>query len=299
MSCHLRFNGSRETTTSIALFTFLGISSFVLAIFTVFANTLILHALRKCQTLHAPTKALFFSLAFSDLGVGLVVYPLFATYCFASILNNIEIFCAIRGPYTIAAYCFGSVSFLTMTAISLDRLFAFKLRFRYGHFLTFKRVVLLLAACWTFGLIWPFSWLVSAKVANMIAAMVIVFCATITSISYIQVAIGIRRHRRQIQEQQAIPARQQHGGNQFRICQYQKSLNTMILIFCLLIASYFPYLTVVVVTMVTGKNSSMLLVWNITSAFIYLNSLLNPFLYCWRIRELKREVLTVLPWFAR
>ena len=200
MSCYLRFFDSRETTTSLALFTFLGISSVALAIFTVFGNIFILYALRKCQTLHAPTKALFCSLALSDLGVGIVVYPLFTTYCFAAVFNNIEVFCAIRGPYTIDAYCFGSVSFLTMTAISFDRLCAFNLRLRYGNYVTFKRVVILLSLCWTFGSIWPFSWLVNVKVARMVAALIIVCCVVITSISYIKVTIGIRRHQRQILE---------------------------------------------------------------------------------------------------
>ena len=299
MSCQQRFLDARETTISISLFSFLGISSVVSAIFTVLANALILHALKRCQTLHAPTKALFCSLAFSDLGVGIVVYPLFAAYCFASIFNNIELFCAIRGPYTIAAYCFGSVSFLTMTAISLDRFYAFSLRLRYGHLVTFKRVVLLLAGCWAFGLIWPYSWLVNAKIANTLAALIIVSCAVITSISYIKITIGIRRHRRQIQKQQTIQALPESSGNQFRVNQYKKSVNTMILIFCLLIACYLPYFIVVIVTMVTGKNAVSMLAWNITSAFIYLNSLLNPIMYCWRIRELRNGVLTALPWFSR
>ena len=104
---------------------FLGIVCVVLAIFTVFGNSLILHALRTCQTLHAPTKALLCSLAFSDLGVGIVVYPLFAVYCFTVVFNNSEAFCSIHDSYAIAAYCLGSVSFLTMTAIAIDRLYAF------------------------------------------------------------------------------------------------------------------------------------------------------------------------------
>ena len=145
MSCRLRFADSRNTTTSTALFAFLGISSVPFAIFIILGNILILHALRNCQALHAPTKALFCNSAIADLGVGLAVYPLFAAYCFAAAFNNIEAFCATRGPYTIAAYSLGSVSFMTITVIVLDRFFAFELRYRYRQFFTFTMAVLMLS----------------------------------------------------------------------------------------------------------------------------------------------------------
>ncbi|KAJ7340333.1 hypothetical protein OS493_003070 [Desmophyllum pertusum] len=298
MSCHEIFSHLRDTTSSIAVCAFLGIASVVLAIFTVFGNSLILHALRKCQTLQSPTKALFCSLAFSDLGVGIVVYPLSAVFCFAAVFNNIEVFCAIQYPYLIVAYCLGSVSFLTMTAISLDRYYAFTLRLRYRQVVTFKRVVFLLAACWIFGLIWPFSWLLSHTISKIVATTIIFCCTVITSISYIKITVGLHRHQRQIQEQQTIPAPQQHGGNHFSIGQYKKSLNTMILIFFLLIACYLPHCTVIAVSMVIGNNSSVMLAWIITAEFIYLNSLLNPLVYCWRMREIRREVLIAMPCFT-
>ncbi|KAL9957329.1 hypothetical protein ACROYT_G038955 [Oculina patagonica] len=298
MYCHVRFFQFRESSSTIAVYTFLGISSVVLAIFTVFGNSLILLALRKCQTLQAPTKALFCSLAFSDLGVGIVVYPLFAGYCFAAVFNNIEAFCDIRGPYTIAGYCFGSVSFFTTAAISLDRLYAFTLRLRYHQFVTFKRVAFLLTGCWIFGVIWPFSFLLKEKITKIVAVVIIFCCVVTSSISYIKITMGIRRHQSQIQGQQMISASQQHGGNNFSIIQYKKSLNTMILVFCLLLACYLPFFAVLPLNMVTELNSNTNLAVNITSAVIKLNSLLNPLVYCWKMREIRREVINALRCFA-
>ena len=45
-----------------------------------FGNTLILLALRKCRSLHSPSKALLCSLALTDLFVDVVVLPLFTAY---------------------------------------------------------------------------------------------------------------------------------------------------------------------------------------------------------------------------
>lgn len=294
MSCHQRFFLSREESTSISLFTFLGISSSILAICTIFANILILYALRKCQNLHTPTKMLLCGLAFSDVAIGIFVYPAFAWYSFAAAFDNMEAFCAIQASYTIAAYCLGSVSFLTMTAISLDRFYAFSMRLTYHQIVTFNRIVLLLTAFWLFGLIWPFSWLVSTKIANLIAAVIILTCAVITSISYYKTIK--RRHQCQIQKQCAV--HQKNGRNLFRFGRYKKSVNSMILIFCLLLTCYLPYFIVAIVTTVMGKNSSTMLAWNMTSAFVYLNSLLNPLVYCWRMREIRREVVIALKYFT-
>ena len=299
MPCHpIILSSLREIFKSTTAPVFLGSANVVLVIFTIFGNALILHALRKCKTLHAPTKVLFFSLTFSDFGVGMVVYPLFAAYYFAVAFNSVEVFCDVHDPYAISAFFLGSVSFMTMTGIALDRYYAFTLRLRYRQFVTFKRVVFLLAACWIFGFIWPFSWLLSEKISMTVASVIIFCCIVITSIAYIKITIGIRRLQRQIREQQTNPLPQQHAWNNFSIGQYKKLLNTTILIFFLLLACYLPYFTVITVRMVIESSSTTILMWNITAGFIYVNSLLNPLVYSWRMREIRREVVIALPCLA-
>ena len=300
MSCVTRLSYLQEASTSTVGYTILGSTNVLLAIFITFGNCLIMHALRKSQSLHAPTKALICSLALSDLGVGLVVNPLFATYCVAVVYNKSELFCNIQGPYAVAGYGLGSVSFLTMTVIALDRFYAVKLTLRYRQVITFKRVVLALVACWTFGFVWPFGWLLSEKITMITVMIVILCCVVMTSISCTATSCRIRQHHQQLQQaQRTTQASHQHGGNQLFVAKYKKSLNTMILMFCILLTCYLPYFCVVAITMVTTSNSgTTALAFNITSEIIYLNSLLNPMVYFWRIREVRREVLNVLRRFA-
>lgn len=66
------------------------------------------------------------------------------------------------------------------------------------------------------------------------------------------------------------------------------------LIFFLLLACYLPYFTVVGVIMVMPPNSYTALAFNVTSAIVYVNSLLNPIVYCLKMRLLKREVVALL-----
>lgn len=106
----------------------------------------ILRALPKCQALQKSARALLGSLPLSDLGIGLFAYPLLVTYCVSILCSDGDLFCAIqsRRPYAMVSYCLGSVSFLTVTAIGLDRFYAVKLRQRYRQVVAFKRVAITL-----------------------------------------------------------------------------------------------------------------------------------------------------------
>lgn len=68
----------------------------------------------------------------------------------------------------------------------------------------------------------------------------------------------------------------------------------MMFIFFLLLACYLLYFTVVGVIMVMPSNSYATLAFNVTSAIVYVNCLLNPIVYCLKIRLLKREVVALL-----
>ena len=301
MFCLIEFPQWREISTSTVAYTVLGITNIVLAIFTIFGNCLMLHALRKCLSLYSPIKALFCSLALSDLGVGLFVQPLFAACCFAVVFNDIDLFCKVRTPYTIVGYCLASVSFLTITVIAFDRFRAFKLRVWYRQVITLQTVLLRLAACWIVGILWPFSWLLRERITKILSTIIIFCCVVLTSVTSIRTYIGIRHHQQQINRQPVNSISQQQGGirNHVNAGRYKRSLNTIMLMFCLLLCCYLPYFIVVCVAVSTSKeNLNTSLALNIAVEIACLNSLLNPILYCWRMREIRREVFILLPCFA-
>ena len=301
MFCLIEFPQWREITSSTVAYTVLGITNIVLAIFTVFGNCLMLQALRKCRSLYSPIKALFCSLAFSDLGIGLFVQPLFAACCFAVVFNDIDLFCKVRTPYAIVGFCLASVSFLTILVITFDRFRAFKLRVWYRQVITLKTVLLRLAACWMVGILWPFSWLLHQRIARVISTVFIFCCVVLTSVTSIRTYIAIRHHQQQLNPQPVIsvPQRQGRIRHHLNADRYKKSLNTIMLIFCLLFCCYLPYFIVVCVAVSTSKEHlNPSLAFNIAADIACLNSLLNPILYCWRMREIRREVFILLPCFA-
>ena len=111
------------------------------SITAILGNSLILVALHKESSLHPPSKLLYRFLAATDLLVGLVSQPLHATY-WMSVVHEHWILC----PYAwygsgITGYALCSVSLLTLTAISVDRLLAMLLGLRYKAIFNFEAYV--------------------------------------------------------------------------------------------------------------------------------------------------------------
>ena len=120
---------------------FLSITAFL-------GNFLILVALNKVTSLHPPSKLLYRCLATTDLLVGLVTQPLYATHWISLVRENWSL-CRYAGDgIQISSYTLCGVSLLTLTAISVDRLLALLLGIRYRQTVTLKRTCIITATFW-------------------------------------------------------------------------------------------------------------------------------------------------------
>ena len=91
------------------IFTFFSAVHILLSITAFLTNSLILVALHKESSLHRPSKLLYRSLATTDLLVGLVAQPLYATYWMSLVQEHWSL---CRYAFD-AAYITGSALFLT------------------------------------------------------------------------------------------------------------------------------------------------------------------------------------------
>lgn len=118
-------------------------------------NLLILLAISKTPSLHSPSNTLLFGLALSDLGVGLIVHPLFLLHMIGKLARNRDVFCHAGIAAEIAANALCIISLLTVTAVSLDRYLALELHLRYKQLITIKRVTLVIGFIWG---CWNYYW---------------------------------------------------------------------------------------------------------------------------------------------
>ena len=127
---------------------FLSALNIFLSITAFLGNTLILVALHKETSLHPPSKLLYRNQAIADLCVGIIAEPLAVTY-FTSVVKEKWYICYYAYlAENLSGYTLCSVSLLTSTAISVDRLLALLLGLRYRQIVTFKRTCITAFGFW-------------------------------------------------------------------------------------------------------------------------------------------------------
>ena len=120
---------------------FLSVLNIFLSITALLGNPLILVALLKVSSVHPLTKLLFQCLAVTDLCVGIISQPLFATSILKTVIKmKLSLTLYVRGVTEATSFVLCTASILTTTAISVDRLLALLLGLRYRHVVTLRRV---------------------------------------------------------------------------------------------------------------------------------------------------------------
>ena len=108
-------------------------------------NIITIQALRKTSSLARPLKTLLLSLTVSDLGVGLLVQPLYIALLVAVITEpNTSNSTHVISPFIVfvaVANLLGCASFFGVAALAVDKFLAIHLHLRYQELVTHKRVV--------------------------------------------------------------------------------------------------------------------------------------------------------------
>ena len=271
----------------------------VLSITASLGNILILIALRKVTSIHPPTKLLFQCLAITDLGVGLISQPLMATLML--LVDNIDIkissvlFFHLLGSLSIA---FCGVSVFASTALSVDRLLALFLGLRYRHVVTLKRVRAVLACCWLTTVLTVLVWYLRENAGRSIMLILLTLQLSISLISYTKIVIRLRQHRSSVRDN-VQQGQANTGGMPLNLKRYKKTVVSIALVQLALVICYFPFTIFLVFAMhLKGIHSRLQFILNFTATLVFLNSSLNPFLYCWRIKEIRQAVKATIRRFC-
>ena len=260
----------------------------LLSITATLANSLILVALHKESSLHPPFKLLYRCLATSDLLVGLVNHPLFATY-WMSLAHEHWILCRYaRNAGYISSFTLCGVSLFTMAAISVDRLLAMLLGLRYKEIVTLRRTHIILAIVWIGCLIaGSFSHL-NYHIIFWYTFTSISSCLVISIASYTKIFRALSHHQAQIQDH----ARQQPmQPNALNMARYRKAVYSALWVQLVLVVCYVPNKAVEIVMCLSLKRlSNFMVIRGMANVLVFFNSTLNPFLYCWKISEARRAV---------
>ena len=220
------------------------------------------------------------SLAFCDLAVGLFAHTTLAAVFVISPTLNLNVLC--QPILTICFFVTSSVvgaSFLNVTAIAVDRLLAVSLHLRYTELVTSKRVTIILVAIWLISCVCS---LVTLMKYDYFVIVTILASSgfLLTTFACVYVCIVARYHQNQIQAQF-----QQLNAQVIVLLRERKSALNVMYIYIVFAACYLPKLCSTFHDAITGSLSVLTM---FASFFVFFNSSLNPLVYCWRLREVRR-----------
>ena len=165
-------------------------------------NSLILVALHKESSLHPPSKLLYRCLATTDLLVGLVAQPLYATYWMSVFQEHWSRCRYARDAGYVTSYVLILVSLMTMTAISVDRLLALLLGLRYKQIVTLKRTYIIVTTFWVFTLVASLCGIFYRRIILLYSRLVTSFSLIISLASYAKIFCTLRYYQAQVGDQQ-------------------------------------------------------------------------------------------------
>ena len=260
---------------------FLSITAFL-------GNFLILVALNKETSLHPPSKLLYRCLATTDLLVGLFTQPLAATY-WMSVVHKHWSLCrhAVKAIY-ISSYALCGVSLFTLTAISVDRLLALLLGIRYRQIVTLKRTYIIAATFWILSVGAGSISISHSRIIRWYSIIVIALCSVISIASYTKIFRTLRHHQAQVQD---LGQQQSSQTTALNMARYRKAVSSALCVQLALVVCYVP--TVLMLLVLAHRktySSHVVVIYAIAIILTYFNSTLNPFLYCWKVREVRQAV---------
>ena len=267
----------------------------VLSITATLGNILILVALHKDTSLHPPSKLLLRSLTITDLCAGFISQPVAVTLLLSAVNESWSLCRVANDSVYVISTIFSGVSLATLTAISVDRLLALSLGIRYRQVVTVKRVrvpvvFLLWAKSSVVGCLYLWN-----NTSYFIASGVLVMLEVIISTySYTRIFRTIRRQQTQVQD----TLEGKRVGTLQNMERYKKTVTNALLVHLILAICYLPFGVVTAIIVIRGLSSALFLAGGVAVSLIYLNSSLNPVLYCWKIKEIRRAVKNTIRQFC-
>ena len=276
----------------------------VLSIITIMGNTLTMVALWKIplSQLRKVFKAFLFNLALEDLGVGLIVQPLYIVAVLTAMSGCPVISRILGGIFYLGDWYVLGVSVSFLTAIAIDRLLALHFGVRYSNLVTFKRVVIALVFQWILTIGLTSVIVFDYRIYNIEANAVLGLYLSIITFCYLKIYLKLRRHDGTMREM--FPLQNLQGSFQvenrpmrvshLNMMRYKRSVYNMLYLYAAFVVCYLPQFCILTVIQACGYDRTTNIAMFVGTTLVFVNSPLNPILYCWRIREIRQVVLRIL-----
>ena len=252
-------------------------------------NALIIIAIRKVSSLRPPSKLLFSCLAATDLCVGAITQPLFVIYLMSPEHSKLCYYVAV--PFLTIGMIFCRVSLLTLSAISVDRLLALLLGLRYRQVVTLRRVRIIVATFWIVCTFIAVTLTYNIGLSSYMATVILILCTGTSTFCYLKIYCTLRHRQTQVRDH--VHQGQANGGRipMNNLARYKKTVSSTLWLQMTLLACYFPMIILIFISSQFHEpTASIEFGSSVALTLFLLNSTLNPFVYCWKMREIREAV---------
>ena len=268
---------------------FLSVLNSLLSITAFLGNALILVALHKESSLHPPSKLLYRNLAIADLCVGIIAQPVDVAN-WMSVVNEEWTICYYTELTAfITSHILCSVSLLTSTTISVDRLLALLLMLKYRQVVTLRRTYLTTIVVWAICIAGTSSYFFNPVVLLWFIYTGISLSLVTSILSYTKIFCTLHHNQNQVRDlgniSQEIP---------LNMSRYRNAVSTALWVQVTLVFCYLPYGITVALTPPRELPSSIYLGRQFSATLVFFKSTLNPLLYCLKIREVRQTIKDII-----
>ena len=114
----------------------------------------------------------------------------------------------------------------------------------------------------------------------------------ILSVPVLQHLLAVRRHINQIQALQVQQTRQ--NDEMANAARLRKSAVGTFYVYLVFLLCNLPQFCIFAVVEISGLNTGVKVFFIFSTTLLFLNSSLNPVIYCWKIRQIRRAVFDFL-----
>ena len=256
-------------------------------------NIVVIYAIRKTSSLSKNLKTLLLSLAFSDLGVGLLAQPMFVAYIIDSQQNNATngtnnvIYIAL--PFAVNLFTFASL--FGVTALGAERFLAIYLHLRYQELVTYKRVAAVVVSIWVISALISLIRLFIPKNIMYVSFVIITSACIVTAtLLSVKLYLTLRRHINQIH----VPQVAQNDQGE-RVQRKRRSSMASLYVYLVFIVCYLPNICVlIIIANISEPTIDLQHLQFYTLTLLFVNSTLNPLIYCWKMKGIQHTIVGTL-----
>lgn len=281
-----------STKEAYVVLVFIVIINIITCPFTVVLNVLVMVSVKIKPQLKTKSNTALACLATTDAILGLIGQPLYIAEITAVLQEEVSsVHCTVIQIGSSTLSVLAGASLLHLVLMNLERYIAIKHSFIYTTMVTKSRIFYSCAVAWITTLILTVLPTITKEFILRFISMITGFlCIIITIVCQVMLYLEARRHEKEIASQLvSIEARQNFLKEKKAF-----KVTTTVVVFLLLTYSPFNAVVVLLEEYVIDSVNMRYIALFITSSMIVLNSLINPIIYCIRIRQFRVAFVEIL-----